>query len=170
LRSLYDDACNKGARVLVGGNFNESERFIDPTLIGQVTDEMDIMQEEIFGPLLPSMIYRDRNEVLDIINWRPKPLTIYISSKNHNNIDYFIEGTSAGGTVINDYMLGYSNPNLPFGGINNSGIGKSMGFHGFIQFSNERSVIRRKWGSMDMIYPPYNDRIRWLIKSLYRWF
>ena len=170
LNSLYKDACDKGACAIVGGKFNESQRFISPTLLGNMSEDMNIMQEEIFGPILPIMTFRDKAEALDIIHRRPKPLTLYIASNNKKNIDYLIKETSAGGTVINDYMLGYSNPNLPFGGVNNSGIGKAMGFHGFVQFSNERSVIRRKWGSLSMIYPPYNDRIRWLVKTLYRRF
>jgi aldehyde dehydrogenase (NAD+) len=169
LRSLYKDALSKGAGVLAGGEFDESERFISPTLLDGITEDMDIMQEEIFGPLLPVLTYSDRTEVKNIINRLPRPLTLYIASRKKSNIEYFMESVSAGGTVINDYMLGYSNPSLPFGGINSSGIGRSLGFHCFTGFSNERSVIHRRWGSLSMIHPPYNDRVRKLIKTLYRW-
>ena len=130
---------------------------------------MRIAQEEIFGPLMPMLTYKDKKEVIDIIQRRPKPLTLYINSKNKKNTRYFIENTSAGGTVINDYMLGYSNPNLPFGGVNNSGIGKSMGFHGFVEFSNERSVIKRDFGTLKFIYPPYTNGVKRIAKILSQW-
>ncbi|WP_406659801.1 aldehyde dehydrogenase family protein [Methanolobus sp. ZRKC3] len=169
LKSLYDDAIAKGARVRVGADFKESERFISPTLIDNVSDDMNIMQEEIFGPMLPVVTFSQRSEVRDIIRKRPKPLTLYISSHDRENVDYFMGETSAGGTVINDYMLGYSNPYLPFGGVNDSGIGKSIGVHAFKAFSNERSVIRRKWGTLSMLYPPYTNRVKILIQTLYRW-
>jgi aldehyde dehydrogenase (NAD+) len=169
LQSLYLDAIAKGATVLFGANFKDSEYFISPTLLGDVSDDMDIMKEEIFGPLLPFMTFSKRSDALDIILNRPKPLTLYIASKDSDNIDYFMKETSAGGTVINDYMLGYSNPYLPFGGVNDSGMGKSIGVHAFKAFSNERSVIRRNWGTLSMLYPPYNNRVRSLIQLLYRW-
>ncbi|MFP4655337.1 MAG: aldehyde dehydrogenase family protein [Methanohalobium sp.] len=168
LKSLYDDALNKGARVLIGGYFNESNRFVSPTLLDGISEDMDIMQEEIFGPLLPVLTYSNKSEALEIIHKRPKPLTIYISSQYRKNIDYFLEETSAGGTVINDYMLGYSNPHLPFGGVNSSGTGKSLGFHGFVEFSNQRSIIKRNWGTINAIFPPYNDRTLKLMKTLYK--
>jgi aldehyde dehydrogenase (NAD+) len=168
LKSLYDDALNKGAHVLVGGYFDKSDRFVSPTLLDGISEDMDIMQEEIFGPLLPVLTYSNKSEALEIIYKRPKPLTIYIASKYRENIDYFMEETSSGGTVINDYMLGYSNPHLPFGGVNSSGIGKSLGFYGFVEFSNQRSVINRKWSATNAIFPPYDDRTFKLIKALYK--
>ncbi|MDK2911673.1 MAG: aldehyde dehydrogenase [Methanolobus sp.] len=169
LRSLYEDALSRGANVLLGGEFDGSDRFISPTLLGGITWDMDIMNEEIFGPLLPVITYTDRTEARDMIRRLPSPLTMYIASRDQGNIDFFMNSMSAGGTVINDYMLGYSNPALPFGGINNSGIGRSLGLHCFAGFSNERSVIHRRWGSLSMIHPPYNERVLKLIKTMYRW-
>ncbi|SFM31332.1 aldehyde dehydrogenase family protein [Methanolobus profundi] len=169
LGSLYQDAIDKGAHLLTGGNFEEDDLFIAPTLLDNISEDMSIMQEEIFGPLLPVITYNDRSEVKDIIRRHPDPLMLYIASDDRKNIQYFMDGNPAGGTVINDYMLGYSNPNLPFGGVSNSGMGKSLGFHCFMEFSNKRSVIHRKWGSLDMIYPPYSDRVLWMVRSLYRW-
>jgi len=169
LKHLFDDAVDKGAQVAFGGEFDESERYIAPTLLTDVDDDMEIMHEEIFGPLLPMRTYRGREEVIDIIRRRPKPLTMYINSRNKENIRYFLEHSSSGGTVINEYMLGYSNPNLPFGGVNNSGIGKSLGHHGFVEFSNERSVIKRDWGTLKFIYPPYTNTVKRLVQNLYKW-
>ena len=71
--------------------------------------------------------------------------------------------TSAGGTVINDYMLGFGNPNLPFGGVNNSGIGKYMGFHGFVAFSNEKAVVKRNFGTLSVLFPPYTPKVKALM-------
>jgi len=169
LNSLYEDALEKGACVLTGGELDGTDRFIAPTILDNISEEMNIMQEEIFGPLLPVISYSDRSMVKNIIHRHPNPLMLYIASNDKNNIRYYMDGNPAGGTVINDYMLGYSNPNLPFGGVNNSGMGKSLGFHCFMEFSNKRSIIHRKWGSLSMIYPPYNDRVQWLVKMMYRW-
>ncbi len=163
LKRLFDDAVDRGATVLTGGQFIDSERYIAPTLLFGVTEEMDIMQEEIFGPLLPLLTYREPADALAIINRRPKPLTMYIGSRNRNRIRRYLTETSAGGTVVNDFLLGYGNPGLPFGGVNNSGIGKSMGYHGFAAFSNERSIIHRRWGTLRFVYPPYHS---WLHRFL----
>lgn len=169
LRHLYEDALEKGSSVLSGGRYDVNDRFIEPTLLDDVSWDMDIMREEIFGPLLPVITYTSRSEVSLKIQRNPNPLMLYIASNNRDNIRYFMEWNPSGGVVINDYMLGYSNPELPFGGNNNSGIGRSLGFHCFMEFSNKRSVIHRKWGSMGLIYPPYNDRIRRLVQMMYRW-
>ncbi|RSD35582.1 MAG: NAD-dependent aldehyde dehydrogenase [Methanohalophilus sp.] len=170
LNNLFNDAIDKGALVLLGGEFDENDRYVSPTLLYNMSEEMNIMNEEVFGPLLPVLAYRDKSEAVEIIRKRPKPLTLYIASSSSLNIDYFIKETSAGGTVINDYMLGYSNPNLPFGGVNDSGLGKTLGFRGFREFSNERSVIHRRWGSLSLLYPPYSKKILWIIQKIYRFF
>lgn len=169
IKELLDDAVTKGAIVKVGGQTNATTRYIAPTLLTGVTSDMKIMQEEIFGPLMPVMTYRQLEEVPVIINSRPKALTMYINSKQQKNINYLIDHTSSGGVVINDYLLGYANPNLPFGGVNNSGIGKSLGHHGFLDFTNERGVIHRRFLDLAMVYPPYTDKVRKLVKMIYRW-
>ncbi len=169
LNSIYDDAIEKGAMLLYGGNFRRDDLFMGPTLLDNVSLEMEIMQEEIFGPLLPIITYSDRTEINDIISKNPDPLMLYIASSNKDNIRYLLRNNTSGGAVINDYMLGYVNPELPFGGNNRSGIGRSLGFHCFMEFSNKRSIIHRRWGSVDIIYPPYNGRVRKLVSMLYRW-
>ncbi len=169
LRELYDDAVEKGAKVRCGGQFDETNRFIAPTLLDRVTDDMAMMQEEIFGPLLPMITYRNLEEAISVIRQRPKPLTMYIASNDRPTVNKLLEETSAGGTVIKDYLLGYNNPYLPFGGVNNSGIGKSMGHHGFVEFSNERGIVQRQWGSLKFIYPPYTDRVKKIGRMLRKW-
>lgn len=169
VKALIDDAVSKGAKIAIGGEMDAAQRYISPTVLIDVNDDMQIMQEEIFGPVLPVVTYKRKEEVVDAINSRPKPLSMYIDAKKKKNIDYFIYNTSAGGTVVNDYLLGYLNPNLPFGGVNNSGIGKSFGKHGFVEFSNERGVIKRKFGTMDFIFPPYSDVKHKIAKAIAKW-
>lgn len=169
IRGLIDDALEKGATIRVGGKLNEAENFIEPTVLDGVTSDMRIMQEEIFGPILPVITYRDRDEVTQRISAGEKPLALYIHSRNQKNIDYFLENTSAGDTVINDTMLQFSHPYIPFGGVNNSGIGKSNGFFGFQEFSNLRGVVRRDFGTLKYVYPPYTEKVSKLINALLKY-
>jgi aldehyde dehydrogenase (NAD+) len=166
VRHLIEDAVQQGARITLGGQTDESDNFIAPTVVEGVTDNMALMQEEIFGPVLPVIPYRDRDEVLRAINSREKPLALYIQSRSRQNINYIMERTSAGDTVINDLMWQFGHMEIPFGGVNNSGIGKSNGYFGFQEFSNQRGVIRRDFGTSKFIYPPYTDKIQKLISFL----
>jgi aldehyde dehydrogenase (NAD+) len=170
LKNCLDDAVAKGAKVEMGGHTIANQNFMEPTLLSNVNDEMIVMQDEIFGPVLPLLTYRDNEEVINYINGKEKPLALYIHSRNDKNIEYFLNNTSAGDTVINDLMLQFSNPEMPFGGVNNSGIGKSNGFFGFQEFSNLRGVTQRRFGTMNFIYPPYTDKVKKLIDLLVKYF
>lgn len=168
LNALYNDAIKKGATVILGGLFGVHDLYMEPTLIENVNFDMDIMHEEIFGPLIPLITYENINEIINVISKNPNPLTLYIASNNKSSVEYIIKNVQSGGVVINDYMLGYSNPYLPFGGINQSGIGKSFGFDCFEEFSNKRSIIERKWGNLSIIYPPYDNKKKKIIDLLQR--
>jgi aldehyde dehydrogenase (NAD+) len=159
IRELIDDAIQQGADIALAGEMDEENKFISPFVFTGVNYGMRIMQEEIFGPVLPIITFKDIKEVPAMVNKLEKPLALYILSKNKKNIQFILNNTSAGGTVINELMVSSVNPYLPFGGINSSGIGKSNGKHSFIEFSNERGVVQRKWGNFKMIYPPFNKRI-----------
>lgn len=163
VRDLLDDAVDRGARVTMGGTMNTDQNFIEPTVVEGVTDAMRIMQEEIFGPVLPVVTFSTPDEALTIINGKEKPLALYIHSRNRRNIDYLMARTSAGDTIINDLMLQFGNVELPFGGVNNSGIGKSNGYFSFQELSNQRGVMERRFGTMKFLYPPYTDRVKKLI-------
>ncbi|RYC69425.1 MULTISPECIES: aldehyde dehydrogenase family protein [Spirosoma] len=163
IRSLVDEAVQQGATVSIGGRMNEAENFIEPTVLEQVTDGMRIMQEEIFGPVLPVVTYRTLDEALSRVNQRDKPLALYIHSRNREHTQYILDRTSAGDTVVNDTLLQFGNVELPFGGVNNSGLGKSNGFFSFQEFSNQRGVMQRDFGTMKFIFPPYTDRVKKLI-------
>jgi len=166
--SLIDNAVEKGAKKVIGGESDSNDKYIPPTVLINVNSDMEIMNEEIFGPVLPIITYNEINEVIEQIHQLPTPLALYIMSNSSKNIDHIMNNTTAGGTAINELMMTSVNPNLPFGGKNNSGIGKSNGKHGFVDFSNERGVVKRKWGNLKIIYPPYSARIFELFKKVVR--
>ncbi|MVM30529.1 aldehyde dehydrogenase family protein [Spirosoma sp. HMF4905] len=166
LRDLIDDAVTKGAKVTLGGKMNPGQNFIEPTVLEDVTDNMRVMQEEIFGPLVPVLTYSTLDDALRIVNQREKPLALYIHSRNRQHTQYILDRTSAGDTVVNETMLQFVNSELPFGGINNSGVGKSNGFFSFQEFSNQRGVMQRDFGTMKFIYPPYTDTVKKLINYI----
>jgi aldehyde dehydrogenase (NAD+) len=160
LRGLVDNAVNGGAKVETGGVFEDADNTIHPTLLSNVSLDSDIMNEEIFGPVLPIISYKNIKEVLDYVNSKSKPLALYVFSDNSKNVDHIVKNTSSGGTCINDVMIQITNPNIPFGGVNASGIGGSHGFFGFKSFSHERAVVyQSKMMEMNkMIYAPYGGK------------
>lgn len=170
LKGYLDDAMAKGASVVAGGKTLAEQNYIEPALLTNVNDGMKIMQEEIFGPLLPILTYQNKEEVIAYVNGKEKPLALYIHSSSAENIDYFLNNTTAGDTVINDLMLQFGNAELPFGGVNNSGIGKSNGYFGFQEFSNLRGVSKRQFGTMKFLYPPYTANVRKLMDLLVKYF
>ncbi|AUD02857.1 aldehyde dehydrogenase family protein [Spirosoma pollinicola] len=169
LRELVDDAVSKGATITHGGKMNAETNFVEPTVLEDVTDDMLVMQEEIFGPVLPVLTYANLDDALRIINQREKPLALYIHSRNRKTTQYILDRTSAGDTVINDTLLQFGNVELPFGGVNNSGLGKSNGFFSFQEFSNQRGVMQRDFGTMKFIYPPYTDKVKKLINFVVKY-
>ncbi len=144
IKRLFDDAVAKGARVAVGGLLEEADRTIHPTLLTDVTPDMLITQEEVFGPILPVMTYKNLDEVVAYIERRDKPLALYIYSDDQDNIDKVLNRTSSGGVTINGIFSHYLENQLPFGGVNQSGIGSYHGFFGFKAFSHERAVYMHR--------------------------
>lgn len=142
VKALLDEALANGARVLIGGGVNESAHFVQPTLLDQLPAEARIMQEEIFGPLLPVITYRSLKDVIDSINAGPKPLALYLYSQTTSHIEQVLTQTASGGACVNHALLHFMHANLPFGGINQSGMGSAHGFWGFKAFSHERAVLR----------------------------
>jgi aldehyde dehydrogenase (NAD+) len=155
VEGLLNGAVQQGANVYFGGKTNAAENYMSPTILTDVNDDMKVMQEEIFGPILPIVPFKHLDEALAAINKREKPLALYIASSSNKNIENIIANTSAGDTVINDTVIHYGNVEMPFGGVNNSGIGKSGGIFGFQEFSNARGIMRQRFGDFSMIYPPY---------------
>ena len=140
IKKLFDDALAKGAKIAVGGTLEEVDRTIHPTLLTDVTPDMLIMQEEIFGPIVPVLTYRNIDDVIAYISGRAKPLALYIYSNNENNIDNLLSRTSSGGVTVNGFFSHYLENQLPFGGVNQSGMGSYHGVFGFRAFSHERAI------------------------------
>jgi|TARA_B100000497_G_C7694455_1_gene423492 aldehyde dehydrogenase (NAD+) len=164
INRLLEDAKSQGGKLITGGQIDDAGRFIAPTLIEGMASDSAIMEEEIFGPLLPVITFSNIEEVIDVVNSKPKPLALYIYSTDKRNIDKVLCETSAGDTCVNQTMMHFLHHNLPFGGVNNSGIGKSGGVWGFNAFTHERSVLNDKFSSASMLHPPYTPKVRKLIK------
>ncbi len=167
LEHHLQDALEKGAKVVYGGKSNGEK--IQPTVLSEVSKDSLVLTEEIFGPILPVLAYKDKDEVVQHIQGDEKPLALYIYSNSDKNIQYFLDHTRAGGTCINNNDMHFLQPYLPFGGDNNSGIGKAHGVWGFKAFSNERAVYRQHIPSvLEKLMPPYtptkNKVIEWIVK------
>ena len=140
IKRLFDDAVAKGAKIAVGGTMEAVDRTIHPTMLTDVTPDMAIMQEEIFGPIVPLLTYKNIDDVIEHISRRDKPLALYIYSNNRSNIDRVLGRTSSGGVTVNGFFSHYLENQLPFGGVNQSGMGSYHRVFGFKAFSHERSV------------------------------
>ena len=172
LSGYLDDAKAKGATVAYGGRTDGSEDYIEPTVLTDVDPSSDVMTDEIFGPVLPVYSYKSLDEPIELINSKEKPLALYIYSKSQPNIDRIMENTRAGGTCINHSMVHFFNNNLPFGGSNNSGIGKGHGFFGFEVFSNARGVFKQllPFSAIELMTAPFNKLKQTLIDLSIKYF
>jgi aldehyde dehydrogenase (NAD+) len=150
----------EGERVVAGGRMDRSTRFIEPTILDPVSWEAPVMQEEIFGPILPVLTYRSIDEAIAAITARPKPLALYLFSRDRSLQERVLAGTSSGGVCLNDVFLQVAVWDLPFGGVGDSGIGAYHGRTSFDTFSHHRSVLRKPfWLDLNWRYPPYADRL-----------
>lgn len=141
--------------IRYGGETDEPERFIAPTIIDDIKPEYPVMNEEIFGPILPVMTYDNIDEAIKYINENEKPLAFYYFGKNGKAREVFHKTTSGGGCV-NDTLMHITNKNLPFGGVGNSGMGKYHGRESFLAFSNRRSVVKTPtWIDLPFKYVPF---------------
>lgn len=170
VKALLDDANARGAQTLAGGGVVADACFIQPTLLDRIPADARIMEEEIFGPLLPVIGYSQIDQVIASINTGPKPLALYIYSQTDSNIDNVLANTASGGACVNHSLMQFLHGNLPFGGVNNSGIGNAHGHYGFKTFSHERGVVRTQFSLAATLFkagevPPM---IRKLIKSAFK--
>ncbi|MEH2087439.1 aldehyde dehydrogenase [Nostoc sp.] len=156
----------KDGKVVIGGENQPSERYIAPTLIDNVSLEDSVMQEEIFGPILPIIEYTDIAEAIALINSRPKPLALYLFSQDKNLQKRVLQETSSGGVCINDTVMQVGVSSLPFGGVGDSGIGNYHGKASFDTFSHKKSVLQNSfWLDLKWRYAPYQGKLP-LIKKL----
>jgi aldehyde dehydrogenase (NAD+) len=156
-------------KVAVGGDTDRDERYIAPTVMTDVTLDDPVMSEEIFGPLLPIIEFDNLDNALNIIEQRPNPLALYLFTTNPSDEKVFIDNVSFGGGCINNTLLHFFDPNLPFGGIGQSGQGAYHGQYGFEAFSHRKSVLKTgNFLDPSLKYPPYGDKKLGLLKKLVR--
>ena len=168
ISGLISSAVEEGASIYQGGESVESQCFIAPTILTEVNPYSEIMQQEIFGPVLPVLAFSDIDKVIATINSNPKPLALYVFSKQKQFTDKVIQQTSAGDSAINATVIHILHQNLPFGGVNNSGIGKVGGVWGYQAFSHQRSIVDDKLGLSGMLSPPYTPKVKRMVKSAIR--
>lgn len=149
-----------GQPIFVGGQTDPATRYIAPTILSPVDWDAPIMQDEIFGPLLPVLTYRDIHDAIAAINARPKPLALYLFTRNQALQTLVLSATSSGGVCLNDVFLQAAIWELPFGGVGNSGIGAYHGKHSFETFSHLKAVLKKPfWIDLDWRYPPYASKL-----------
>ena len=142
-------------KIVAGGRSDRSRLWIEPTLLADVSPDAPVMQEEIFGPVFPIMTFRSREEVVDFVTSREKPLAFYYFGNGADAWD-IISRTTSGGACINDVIMHIANPNIPFGGVGNSGMGSYHSERSFLAFSHERSVVKSpSWIDLKFRYMPY---------------
>lgn len=160
LGALLDEAVAAGARIVTGGQREDQAHYIAPTLLAETTPDMRIRQEEIFGPLLPLISYDDPATPIAEINAGPKPLALYLFTRDRALIERVRCETSSGGMGVNLSVVQFAHPNLPFGGIGASGQGSAHGRAGFEAFSHLKPVLRNRFSLLPMIFPPYGPFVR----------
>ena len=171
VKGYIEEAVYNGAKVEIGGTFEDEQDYIAPTVLTNVAKDAEMMTNEIFGPVMPVFGFTDINEVIQEINTREKPLALYIYSSRNKNINHILANTRAGGTCINQNSVHFFNTNLPFGGSNNSGIGKGHGEFGFKAFSNARAVLKQHIpNALELLMPPYNGFKQKLIDLTIKFF
>lgn len=147
----------KDKNIASGGTYNDLK--ITPTLLDDITFESDIMQDEIFGPILPLITYSNIDEVINLIKEKDKPLALYLFTKDKNIKNKVLYDLSFGGGVINDTLMHFANHNLSFGGVGYSGMGKYHGHNSFKLFSNEKSILdKATWTDLKIRYHPYTEK------------
>ena len=172
LVGYVDEARAQGAEVVAlipGATADPAKRRLPPLVLTGVTDTMRILQDEIFGPLLPLVPYSDLDQAIAYVNARPRPLALYYFDRDAANIEYVLNQTVSGGVTINDTLLHVGLDDLPFGGVGASGMGCYHGFDGFKTFSAQKAVFRQsRWSGIGLFKAPYGKLFERLIKVLLR--
>ncbi len=163
LLAHIEDARNKGADIIVAGNeqITDGSRRLPPHLILNPSDEMTVMQEEIFGPLLPIIEIDSIDQAIDYVNQRPRPLALYYFGDNKQTQERILTETHSGGVCLNETLFQVAMDDLPFGGVGPSGMGHYHGQEGFLTLSKAKGVVSKgKFNSVRMLFPPYNTRFK----------
>lgn len=159
----------QGQKLAYGGQSDAETLYLSPTLVDEPPMDSAVMQEEIFGPILPVLSYENREDIKKVISKNPNPLSLYLFSENKKFSEKIIREFSFGGGTVNDTLVHFANPRLPFGGIGNSGMGNYSGKFSFETFSHKKSVVKRgTWIDLKIRYAPYSGKIKRL-KQLLKW-
>jgi len=172
LTKWKEEAVEAGAKLTYEGVSNPESRRMGPSIVEDASEGTHLHDNEIFGPICMVKPFANIDEAIDLVNSRPKALSAYIFARNNKVVEQFKRRTSAGSFAVNETVLQFAHPSMPFGGVNNSGIGKSHGKHGFLAFSNQKSVLKQRVGftMAKILYPPYNSFKRLNIDFLLKYF
>ena len=160
----------KDQKISHGGQYNLASCYVAPTIVDEPEVNSPLMKEEIFGPILPILTYNEENDIYKLVSQYGHPLSFYVFSKNKKFVDRLLNTINFGGGVVNDLLVQFGNPKLPFGGIGTSGMGNYHGKFGFDTFSHHKSVMKRgTWLDPSFRYPPYKGKLN-LLKKILRFF
>jgi len=155
-------------KLIIGGETSKDELYIAPSVLTNVSWEDKVMEDEIFGPILPLLTFNNFEDVINEINKHPKPLAMYIFSHNKKQVKQLIENTSSGGFCVNETVSHFVNLNMPFGGVGNSGIGNYHGKYSFRCFTHEKSVLKKSTKfDLALRYPPYKTKVK-ILRRVYK--
>jgi coniferyl-aldehyde dehydrogenase len=173
LRGLLDDARTHGARIIeieaAGRNGPREDRRLPPTVVLDTAPEMALSKEEIFGPILPIVPYRNVSDAIDYVNARPRPLALYVFTRDRPFRDLVLERTTSGNVTVNDTLLHFAQDDLPFGGVGDSGMGAYHGKEGFLTLSHAKGVFdQARWNAGRLVRPPYGRITDALLRYLVR--
>jgi aldehyde dehydrogenase (NAD+) len=170
LKSYIDSAVRGGAKVALGGESDAATRYLAPTVLLDVPPDAAVMQDEIFGPVLPVLTYKAPEDAVNFVRARPAPLALYVFARSRREADAVLDGTASGGACVNQTIFHLANPDLPFGGVGPSGVGNYHGRAGFRCFSHERAVLRQRGNPLSrFLTPPYARRMNRLTARFARW-
>jgi aldehyde dehydrogenase (NAD+) len=169
LKSLLEDALGRGAHLVEGAVPDNDDNYIAPALLTDIDAGARILDEEIFGPLLPILPFTDIDAAITAIDARPTPLALYVFARDKTFVEHVLARTRAGGCCVNNTLLHFMHTRLPFGGVDSSGIGKAHGHYGFKAFSHERAVLRDRFSLAFLFQPPYGRFTRACIRFASRW-
>ncbi|HBQ60458.1 MAG TPA: aldehyde dehydrogenase family protein [Balneolaceae bacterium] len=153
--------------IYCGGETDSDDRYISPTILTDIPPKASVMEEEIFGPILPVLTYSEIGEAIDFVNSKPKPLAFYVFTEDEKNESLLLNSCSFGGGSVNDVVAYLGNPDLPFGGVGKSGMGTYHGKASFDTFSHTKSIMKKNlWLDIPFRYAPYDGKLKWIKKIL----
>ncbi|QTV05396.1 aldehyde dehydrogenase family protein [Faecalibacter bovis] len=171
VKDLIQNAIELGANCPYGNEYDGYELYIKPTILTNVPKDAEILKEEIFGPVFPIITYNSVENVINYVNSDEKPLALYIFSNNKELIENVTNHTSSGAVLVNDLLIHILHPNLPFGGLNHSGIGSSTGYFGFLDFSHQKPVLKvnQMFSLTKFLNYPYNSFTKKIINLMIKY-